>query len=103
LLAAAIIAIVNLIAAGGFYNFDGIRALIWVVALLICGVQLIALGIVAEYLSKMYIQTKNRPLYFVRREFNHTECLADAAEKYIEKAAENEDNKNENTGAELDV
>ena len=103
LFAAAIIAVVNLIIAGGFYNLDGMRALIWVVALLICGVQLIALGIVAEYLSKMYIQTKNRPIYFVRREFNHTECLADAAEKYIEKAVENEDKKNENTGAELDV
>lgn len=103
LLAAAIIAVVNLIAAGGFYNFEGMRALIWVVALLICGVQLIALGIVAEYLSKMYIQTKNRPIYFVRREFNHAECLADAAEKYIEKAAENDEKKNENTGAELDV
>lgn len=103
LLAATIIAIVNLIAAGGFYNLDGMRALIWVVALLICGVQLIALGIVAEYLSKMYIQTKNRPIYFVRREFNHAECLADAAENYIEKAAENEEKKNENTGAELGV
>lgn len=102
LLAAAIIAIVNLI-AGGFYNFEGMRALIWVVALLICGVQLVALGIVAEYLSKMYIQTKNRPVYFVRREFEHSVGLADAAEKYIEKTAENKADEDENSGAERGV
>ena len=103
LLAAAIIAIVNLIAAGGFYNFEGMRALIWVVALLICGVQLVALGIVAEYLSKMYIQTKNRPVYFVRREFEHSASLADEAEKYIEKAAENKAGEDKNSSAERGV
>ena len=79
------------------------RALIWVVALLICGVQLVALGIVAEYLSKMYIQTKNRPVYFVRREFEHSASLADEAEKYIEKAAENKAGEDKNSSAERGV
>ena len=95
-------AIGALIVNGSFTGWS-IGAVVWIAVLFGMGVQLITLGIVAEYLSKMYIQTKNRPIYFVRREFNHTECLADAAEKCIEKAAENEDNKNENTGAELGV
>ena len=95
-------AIGALIVNGSFTGWS-IGAVVWIAVLFGMGVQLIALGIVAEYLSKMYIQTKNRPIYFVRREFNHAECLADAAENYIEKAAENEEKKNENTGAELDV
>ena len=95
-------AIGALIVNGSFTGWS-IGAVVWIAVLFGMGVQLVALGIVAEYLSKMYIQTKNRPIYFVRREFNHAECLADAAEKYIEKSAENEDNKNENTGAEFGV
>lgn len=33
------------------------------------GIQLISLGIIGEYLSKMYIQVKNRPIYLIK------ECL----------------------------
>ena len=93
LLASAIIAIIHLIGYGGFYNFGGMRALIWVVALLICGVQLVALGIVAEYLSKMYIQTKNRPIYFVRRRLDHPEKMTDKAEKILGALEENDEAK----------
>ena len=32
---------------------------------LISGVQLLSLGIIGEYLAKVFIETKRRPLYFV--------------------------------------
>lgn len=35
---------------------------------LISGVQLLCLGIVGQYLSKMYMEVKNRPIYLVREE-----------------------------------
>ncbi|WWR17490.1 glycosyltransferase family 2 protein [Lachnospiraceae bacterium JLR.KK008] len=35
---------------------------------LISGVQLMCLGIVGQYLSKMYMEVKNRPIYLVREE-----------------------------------
>lgn len=34
---------------------------------LISGVQLLSLGIIGEYLAKVFIETKHRPLYFVDR------------------------------------
>ncbi len=35
---------------------------------LISGVQLLCLGIVGQYLSKMYMEVKNRPIYLVKEE-----------------------------------
>lgn len=35
---------------------------------LISGVQLLCLGIVGQYLSKMYLEVKNRPIYLVKEE-----------------------------------
>ncbi|MBO5093580.1 MAG: glycosyltransferase family 2 protein [Lachnospiraceae bacterium] len=35
---------------------------------LISGVQLLCLGIVGQYMSKMYMEVKNRPIYLVREE-----------------------------------
>lgn len=34
---------------------------------LISGVQLLSLGVIGEYLAKVFIETKRRPLYFVER------------------------------------
>ncbi|MFK2900935.1 glycosyltransferase family 2 protein [Dyella jejuensis] len=34
------------------------------------GVQLVAIGILGEYIGRMFNQTKNRPLYFVKRYFH---------------------------------
>jgi glycosyltransferase involved in cell wall biosynthesis len=35
---------------------------------LISGVQLLSLGIIGEYLAKIFVETKSRPLYFVERQ-----------------------------------
>jgi len=42
---------------------------------LISGVQLLSLGIIGEYLAKIFVETKHRPLYFIERfaPTNHTE------------------------------
>lgn len=36
--------------------------------LFIGGIQLVILGIIGEYLGKMYLQTKNRPFYIIKEE-----------------------------------
>jgi polyisoprenyl-phosphate glycosyltransferase len=36
------------------------------VILLIGGLQTILLSLIGEYLSRLYLQTKNRPLYVIR-------------------------------------
>ncbi len=38
-----------------------------VVSTLIGGIQLLSLGVIGEYIGRMYMQTKNRPLYIVER------------------------------------
>lgn len=41
-------------------------ATIVVLILLIGGIQLFSLGIIGEYLSKMYVQVKDRPIYIIK-------------------------------------
>ena len=36
------------------------------IILLLGGIQLVCLGIVGKYISKIYLQTKQRPIYIVR-------------------------------------
>ena len=36
---------------------------------MVSGVQLFCLGIVGQYLSKTYMEVKNRPIYLVKEDF----------------------------------
>ena len=45
---------------------SGFTALIFAISLF-SGVQLISLGILGEYISRIYLQVKNRPLYLVKK------------------------------------
>jgi dolichol-phosphate mannosyltransferase len=40
------------------------------VVLLLGGVQLLSLGIIGEYIARIYVQAKSRPLYFVKEKVN---------------------------------
>lgn len=48
----------------GYHAFDKFSLLI-ICLLLFSGVQLICLGVIGEYLGKIFIEAKNRPLYLV--------------------------------------
>ena len=52
----------------GFY-VEGVSTLLFVV-LLLGGIQLITLGIIGEYISRIYDEVKRRPLYVVRSRLN---------------------------------
>ena len=46
---------------------DGWPSLVCIITLL-GGIQLLCLGIIGQYLSKTYLETKRRPIYIVRDE-----------------------------------
>lgn len=52
-----------------------------VLVLLIGGIQLTILGIIGEYLARMYIEGKNRPIYIEKKTLDYKE---DAAGKHIQ-------------------
>lgn len=62
---------------------------------LVGGIQLVALGVLAEYVAKMYVEIKDRPLYFVRRELDHERSLAKEAEREISEHIEEAGRKND--------
>lgn len=88
-ISAIAVALIQLISRG--FSPWSESALIAAVILLVGGVQMVALGVVAEYLSKMYIEIKDRPAYFIRRRLDHEESLASVAESYINSASEAEE------------
>jgi polyisoprenyl-phosphate glycosyltransferase len=52
-------------------------ASLMVVALLLGAVQLLSLGIMGEYLGRLYLETKQRPIYLVSEMVGFTEIIAD--------------------------
>jgi dolichol-phosphate mannosyltransferase len=48
-------------------------ATLTIIALLLAGIQLIAIGVVGEYVGRIYEEIKQRPLYLVRERLNFTE------------------------------
>ncbi len=55
-------------------------ATIVVLILFLGGIQLLSLGIMGEYLSKTYIQSKGRPIYIVKEQIDNSEDGTDSPE-----------------------
>ena len=53
----------------GIYNVEGLSTLLFAV-LFLGGIQLIFLGVIGEYISRIYDEVKGRPLYVVRARRN---------------------------------
>ena len=77
------------------YGIDvpGYASLICVI-LLIGGIQLISLGVIGEYLGRIFVEVKNRPLYFIE-EYSEENIL----EKNIVIEVENNSEIKEGTNA----
>jgi polyisoprenyl-phosphate glycosyltransferase len=46
-------------------------ATIMVTVTLIGGIQLLSIGVIGEYIGRMYMQTKNRPLYIIEKKYGN--------------------------------
>lgn len=56
------------------YVPEGFTALLFVI-ILFAGVQLIALGIIGEYVLRIFFQVKKRPLFIIKREIKNGEVI----------------------------
>lgn len=59
----------------GLYVVDGWTSLIVVITFL-GGIQLLSVGIIGEYVARIYDESKNRPLYIVESEFDFSKKAA---------------------------
>ena len=48
----------------------GIPSILMVTILFFSGVQLISVGVIGEYLSRIFVETKARPAYIIKEKIN---------------------------------
>lgn len=63
----ALYALISLIAGHVVAGWTSIMISIWIIG----GVQLIALGLIGEYVGKVYTEVKRRPRYIIEKELRH--------------------------------
>ncbi len=77
-IAVSVLAFIGIVAVlalrlAGLYKVQGIASLT-LLLLALGGIQLITLGIIGEYLARIYDEVKRRPLYIVRERVNFPEA-----------------------------
>ena len=65
--AKVIVIIIKKLMVGTVAGYSSIVALI----LMFGGLQLLCIGILGEYLAKIYVQVKNRPVYIVSKKYSY--------------------------------
>src|SRR6476646_4246462 len=75
----AFVAIPVVIALRAFDSYLPGFGSITIAILLLGGIQLIAIGVIGEYVGRIYDEVKHRPLYIVREELNHPAASGRAA------------------------
>ncbi len=56
-----------------FYHTDAGWTSLMIVILFFSGVQLLSLGVIGEYIARIYDESKNRPLYLIKNKINFEE------------------------------